>query len=187
MNYRPRMVVQLAPLIIHWKEQTEVEERLRHAGFDILNRHHITLRMYEPDARLTEYLASSLKKIANRHSSMTLKILGIGKFEDKGVVYLHIEKTRALKALRADIINLTTCTPWTSVIMDWQWTPHISIAKTKSDIQLEQWKVQTYQSGEVEVEWVEFMDSDKMDQQYRLATQKTPDTFGRTPANERML
>lgn len=170
MNYRPRICIQLAPIIVHWKEQTEVEKHLYQTGFEILSRHHITLRMYEPDDRLTEYLATSLEKIAHRHNRMRLRILGLGMFEDKGIVYLHIEKTRALKALRRDIVNLTTHVPWTSAIMDWQWTPHISIAKTKVNIPSEQWKYLSHQSGEVELEWLEFLDWDKMDKQYRLAT-----------------
>lgn len=47
MNYSHKMSVQLAPLTIHWKEQTEVEEQLRKDGFEILDQLHITLRLYK--------------------------------------------------------------------------------------------------------------------------------------------
>jgi 2'-5' RNA ligase len=170
MNYNRRMSVQLAPLRIHWKEQTEVEEHLRRDGFEILDRLHITLRWFEPDDGLTQHLAASLEKIATRRHRLTLKILGLEMFKDKGIAYLRIEKTRELKALRTDIVNMTTRSPWASVVMDWQWTPHISIARVKSNTQLEQWKRLPRQAGEVVAEWLEFLDWDGLDKQYRLAT-----------------
>ena len=170
MNHRRQMSVQLSPLTINWDEQTEVEEQLRREGFEILDRLHITLRLYDPDARLIQHLTASLEKIATRHRRLTLKVSGLEMFKDKGIVYLHIEKTRELKALRAEIVNLTTRSSWASVVMDWQWTPHISIAREKPNTQQEHWKHLPRQGGAVIAEWLEFLDWDSLDKQYRFVT-----------------
>ena len=170
MNYPHRLCVQLAPVTIRWGQQAEIEERLHEAGFDIFRQPHITLQTYKPDDNLVEQLSASLERIASRYSKMTLRILGVGTFKDKGVVCLSIEKTRALQALQSEIINMTTPGPWISTIRGWKWTPHISIARIGSNSrQWRKWEYQPHQSGEIEAKWLELTDWDKLDKRYELA------------------
>jgi hypothetical protein len=112
--------------------------------------------------------------MATRHGRLTLRILGLEIFRDKGIAYLHIEKTREFKALQTDIVNLTACLPCTPIVMDWQWTPHVSFARANANARFEQWKQLPRQSGEVAAEWLELSDWDSLERRYRLASQ----TFG---------
>ena len=120
-------MVALAPLDLAPTLQQQVFDTLKRNNVPPLTWPHITLFQF-PDTFSVPEIDRATTKIAANISPFQLEIDGAATFNNKKVAYLRVKKSRRLSQLRRQIIRIATRNPLETMILDWLWTPHITIA-----------------------------------------------------------